>query len=461
MPAQSFLSDVLACPRCDRSPLASDGNRHRCKGCKTEYPAVGGIPWLFAEPDASLSEWRNRLHFELERLMHELRRLADGLRQTGLRPLTRRRLERQAGATEAHRKALQKLLSPLDLQGAEASWDSHLALRTRLPIDQALDTYYANVHRDWAWGEQENMASLEQLRRALDESPSAGATGDMLVLGAGASRLAYDLHMQSDARNTVALDFNPLLLLIARAVTSGERLELYEFPIAPIALDDFAVQRTLAAPQPVRDGFHYVLADVLRAPFRPGSFDTIVTPWLIDIVSEDLPVFATRINRLLKEGGRWINFGSLAFDHAERARRYSREEILAIVDEAGFAPAASHDAVIPYMCSPSSRHGRQERVFTFAAVKSRDVKPPERHKALPDWLVVGKEPVPLLPSFRTQAVSTQIYSFVMSLIDGRRSIADMAKLLEERKLMTRREAEPAIRGFLTRMYDDSRRKSEF
>jgi len=98
---------------------------------------------------------------------------------------------------------------------------------------------------------------------------------------------------------------------------------------------------------------------------------------------------------------------------------------------------------------------------SFAAVKSADVKPPARHKALPDWLVVGNEPVPLLPSFRTQAVSTRIYSFIMSLIDGRRSIADMAKVLEERQLMTRREAAPAIRGFLIRMYDDAQRKSEF
>jgi hypothetical protein len=49
----------------------------------------------------------------------------------------------------------------------------------------------------------------------------------------------------------------------------------------------------------------------------------------------------------------------------------------------------------------------------------------------------------------------------MSLIDGRRSIADMAKVLEERELMTRREAVPAIRNFLIRMYDDAQRKSEF
>jgi hypothetical protein len=81
------------------------------------------------------------------------------------------------------------------------------------------------------------------------------------------------------------------------------------------------------------------------------------------------------------------------------------------------------------MCSPASRHGRQETVFTFAAEKSSDVEAAARHKALPDWIVTGKEPVPLLH--------------------------------EQQKLMTRQEAEPALRTFLTRMYDDSERNSGF
>lgn len=109
------------------------------------------------------------------------------------------------------------------------------------------------------------------------------------------------------------------------------------------------------------------------------------------------------------------------------------------------------------MSSPASRHGRTETVFTFAAVKDSEASAPPRHKALPDWIVLGDKPVPLLPAFQTQALSTRIYAFIMSLIDGRRSIDDMASVLEQQKLMPRKEAVPAIRNFLTRMYDDSRR----
>ena len=119
------------------------------------------------------------------------------------------------------------------------------------------------------------------------------------------------------------------------------------------------------------------------------------------------------------------------------------------------------ESTIPYMCSPSSRHGRQENVVTFCATKSKDVARPSRHRALPDWIVTGKEPVPLLQSFQSQALTTQIHSYIMSLIDGKRTIGDMAKILEQQKLMTQKEAEPAIRQFLTRMYDDSQRNSGF
>ena len=114
------------------------------------------------------------------------------------------------------------------------------------------------------------------------------------------------------------------------------------------------------------------------------------------------------------------------------------------------------------MSSPASRHGRQERVFTFSSYKEREVDtPPDRHIALPDWIVTGKEPVPLSPSFRQQAMTTQIYSFIMSLIDGKRSIKDMAIILENQKLMTKDEAEAAIRSFMTKMHDDAQKQSAF
>lgn len=462
MPDDSNPSEIFACPRCDKQPLSATDGGYRCSACKVDYPLIGGMPWLFADPGSSLGEWRNRLHFSLQQISSESQRIQAELGDENTADLTRVRLLRQVEANEAHRGILRKILEPLQMQSMQASYESHLALRTRLPLDQGIQTYAANIHRDWAWGDAENSASINEIKAILALGEDAGKPlGNTLILGAGACRLAYDIHMQLGPAQTVALDFNPLLLLIASKVLRGEQVEFYEFPLAPRSLEDFAVLQTLSAPMPVSENFHCLFGDASRPPFGPASFDTVVTPWIIDIVNEDLPVQAARINRLLKPGGRWLNFGSLAFDHPDRARRYSAEETLAIVGQAGFATPQYRNAEIPYMCSPASRHGRRETVFTFAATRTADAPAPARHKALPDWLVTGKQAVPLLQSFKSQALSTQIYAFIMSLIDGKRTIGDMAGILEQQKLMTRQEAEPAIRNFLTRMYDDSQRNSGF
>ena len=458
MPADQRLQEILACPRCDKKPLAEKDGDFLCDACKVAFPHVGGIPWLFAEPQASLGEWRNRLHFALQQLARDVQECKSGLAGKAVDALTQKRLQLQMEAAEAQRIKLRNILEPVDIQSSQAGYETYLALRTRLPSDQGLNTYYANIHRDWAWGDEENIASLAQISKVRNGADSLGST---LVLGAGACRLAYDVHMQLGTSTTVAVDFNPLLMLVAKSVIEGERPELYEFPIAPKSLDDYAVLRTLSAPEVVGDNFFLVLADALRPPFAIESFDTVITPWLIDIISEDLLVFASRVNTLLKLGGRWINFGSLAFNHPQKSRCYSPEETVAIVAATGFDSPITHEEVIPYMCSPASRHGRQETTFSFSAVKTHNIDAPKRHQALPDWIVTGKEPVPLSPSFRTQAMSTQIYTFIMSLIDGKRSIRDMAKVLEQQQLMNRAEAEPAIRNFLTKMYDDSQRQSGF
>jgi len=452
------LLALLACPRCDKSPLEPNDDKLHCKACKIDFPSVGGIPWMFAEPQATLGEWRGRLQFALQQLSHEIAGLDRELDNKELTSLARRRVDRYRKCVDSHRRKLQKLLRPVDVQSLQGTVETYLALRTRLPTDQGLNTYYANVHRDWAWGDEENRASLKQVQAVLHDHSELG---NVLVLGAGAGRLAYDIHMNMECAATVAMDFNPMLMLVAKTLTQGKKLNLYEFPIAPLALEDDAVLRKLVAPEVVSENFHLVLGDALRAPFPEQSFDTIVTPWLIDIVSEDLPVFAARINRLLKKDGRWVNFGSLAFSSPKKTQCYSPEEVKAIVAESGFSDPYVSQATIPYMCSPASRHGRQERVFTFSAYKERNASKPERHKALPDWIVKGDEPVPLSPSFRQQAMTTQIYSFIMSLIDGKRSIKEMAVILESQKLMTKQEAEPAIRSFLTKMYDDSNKSAGF
>jgi SAM-dependent methyltransferase len=444
------LAAWTACPRCGKPLDAAHGLR--CAACRVDFPDIDGIPWLFAEPNAALAEWRARLHRALRETEAAIGAAQGALRDQTLSALTRERLQRVAAARSQQMGELARLLTPLGLGEQTAALETHLALRTRLPPAQGLTTYYANLHRDWCWGDAENDASQRLVSAALGEAPAEA----LAVLGAGGGRLAYDLHMAGRSATTIALDFNPLLSLAHARIARGEALPLHEFPLAPLTLADTAIARTLKAPAPVSAGYHVVLGDVLRAPFRGDAFDAIVTPWLVDVIDESLWVFGQRINRLLKPGGRWVVFGSLAFVDRDPRACLSPEEAAAAIEACGFEIVAKAESTIPYMSSPASRHGRQEHVVALSATKRKRVAAPPRHSALPNWLVRSDQPVPLLDGFRTQATTTRIYAFLMGLIDGQRSIDAMAALMAQQGLMTAAEAAPAIRGFLIRMYDEAK-----
>lgn len=450
------LGPLLACPAC-RSPLQTEQTDFACGACGRRFPCVGGLPWLFAEPAAARADWRARVHLLLGHLSREasLHRLA--LAQPNLRATTRRRVVAQAEALDAQAALLRDLLEPLGLTGRADPHEVHLALGTRLPLSQGLTNYYPNLHRDWCWGDEENALSLQEV---LAVAAPGGAPRRLLVLGAGGARLAYDLHAALPLELTVALDFNPLLATVGRRVAAGERLELYEFPIAPRRLEDQALRRELAAPSPARPGLEFVLGDALAAPFREAVFDAVLTPWFVDIVPDDLPTLMARINRLLPPGGRWLNFGSLAWADRPPERCYSVEELLELAAETGFRMGPLRETTIPYMRSPASRHSRLETTIAFAATKQAEAPapaPPSR----PDWLERTDLPVPALPAFREQSLSTRVYAFIMAMIDGRRSIRDMARLMEEQRLMTAADAEPAIQSFLARMHEDAQRRANF
>ncbi len=452
----TLWSEILACPRTGERVIATDKGLRNLGG-QVHFPQLDGVPALFAEPEATLGEWRDRLHLLLVQLEQHAQRLNTALGQDALLTLTRERLTRLHAATLAHRELLSDLLSPLGLAGRCASAQTHLALRTRLPGDQGLTSYYANIHRDWAWGDAENEGSLALLRETL----GSAKLGRTLVLGAGAGRLAWDVHQQLAPTLTVALDFNPLLVLLLARLVRGDTVALYEFPIAPRSISDHAVMRKLRTPTPTRPGFYPLLADALRPPFIPGSFDTVITPWVIDILPEAANLQLARINSLLAAEGQWLHFGSLNFNLADPAMNYSLEEALELATATGFGRPELSEAVLPYMCSPASRHGRSERVIAMRAPKISAASLPPRHTALPDWLVTGRTSVPVLPAFRDQAMATRIHLFIMELIDGKRSLRDMAVLMEQQRLMTRDEAEESIRGFLIRLFEDAQRGQRY
>lgn len=423
-----------------------------CPGCAITYPDVAGMPWLFADPGLALGQWRARIHGFLAGLDLQAQRYRSALGDAVTAAATRTRLKLLAAACSDHARRLRALLAPVMEGASAAAPEVYSALGIGLPATQGPAGYYANLHRDWCWGDAENAATC----RIVDDSLGPQPPGRTLLLGVGAGRLAYDLMWRRRPQSLVAADVNPLFLCAVRRLFAGERLELYEFPLAPRDIESHAILRTLQAPQPVPAGCHLVFADAACAPFAAGAFDTVITPWLIDVIDDDFADFAMRVNGWLRPGGRWINTGSLAFASDDPVRRLALEEVVAIVAAAGFGGVEPREETVPYLCSPASRHGRLETVVTFAVTKREAVRDPGPPRRAPDWLRRTDIPVPLLPELQGRQLELRVLAHVAALVDGRRSIRDMARVLVEQRLMTAEEAEPAVREFLARLHDEAR-----
>ncbi len=453
------LTDLLACPRC-RTNLAEKNRALNCPSCSVEYPYVGALPFLFAEPAYALGEWRSRYRHDQARSLALADELEQCLADDQLLPATRKRLTQLQSAHREQRDAMADLLKPLlTTRSTETSRETYLALRTRLPNDQGLNTYFPNVHRDWSWGDEENNAAIEIVVNALTDTSAAPKR--ILVLGAGAGRLTSDLACHFARAQIVGLDFNPMLMLLAAEMTTGQQRQFFEFPIAPVEAEDVAVERLLRADPKPAGNCHWVIGDALRPPFADGQFDLVVTPWLLDILDVGVPELAKRVNRLLAPGGTWLNFGSMSFRRPDPRECLTREELIQTVAAEGFAPTGSRDHDVPYLDSPASRHARRERVATLTWDKSGEVADPGQYRALPDWIVTGTQPVPATEALQQQAAATRIHAFIMSMIDGKRSLRDMAALMEAQKLMSADDATDAIRGMLIKMYDEANRYSGF
>jgi hypothetical protein len=348
----------LVCPRC-RQRLDSEFG---CTRCAERYPALSSARVLLSPAAAYVARFRQQL----------------GL-VTYQGVATRRELEAQAGAAGIRESTRTRLLA-LGRALAEQVEDIAAVLDPALggplqPDDKvgfprgALD-YLSYLHRDWAWGDghdEEVQRSLASVRRVT----GGRAPGRVLVLGAGACRLAYDLHVRLGAAQTAVVDVDPFLLLVAEAVIRGARVPLTETSVNALDVDRVSRRWTLAAPSGALDdtAFQFFLADGVAPPFEDSSFDTIVTPWFIDQVPPDLEGFLRRLHALLVPGGRWINHGPLIYpgNQLPIARWYSRQEIFELAEGIGFHLGPWEGESQPCLVSPLTGRGTLETVFTFEA----------------------------------------------------------------------------------------------
>jgi SAM-dependent methyltransferase/uncharacterized protein YbaR (Trm112 family) len=355
----SLLADVV-CPACRGAlAVASGGDEPVVCGCGQRYPRVGGILVLLPSAQEHVDLWRGQLGLLLERGQKTLEGLTEAGGADGLGPATRARLRGLGQAVQEQVADVAAVLGPALGGAAEPAGG----------LPRGVVEYIGYLYRDWGWpsiGYRENAVALGTLGALL----SGRKLGRTLVLGAGACGLAYELHLQRGASQTVAVDIDPYLLVIAERVVRGAQVRLTEASVK--VMDGAQVSRTwllAAASGPLGpEAFQCLFADGTRPPFADGSFDSVVTPWFIDQVPRDLPAFVHELRRLLRPGGLWLNHGPLIYPETiPFERRYAQDELFELLSQSGFALQGSSRSSERYLVSPLSGAGKVEAVLSFLA----------------------------------------------------------------------------------------------
>lgn len=446
----SVLSELVRCPQCADAKIVASlvmdtAKNFRCLSCAQRYPAVGGVPSLLPRPNAWLEHWRNQLAIIAQEADLTLETFEAERRKPALLETTRERLDSQIDLTRQVASEIDAVLLPaVGGRAAEAQ---------EIPGFRPLETLHL-LHRDWGWTESdENARALACLEKVIH-----APLGRLLVLGAGACRLAYDLHRKHAASLTIALDIDPLALLTADKILNGQIVPLTEARANANEMTRLRALRLLKAPDgPVAD-FQPLLANGLAPPFRDGVFDTVLTPWFIDLVPQDLREFLPALHRLLTPGGRWLNFGPLLYPMTRPAAlRFAREEVFELAARVGFEITNWTSELLPYSLSPLAERGRLEQCLAFSAVAGPRPAPDAFDP--PNFLVFPDVPIPDFPGRASFDHPSAALRAIVEAIDGQRSITDVATLVGERVGVKGPALKDAVRHCLLETHPRARKRA--
>ncbi|HEY8925840.1 MAG TPA: methyltransferase domain-containing protein [Polyangia bacterium] len=416
-----------------------------CRRCAATYPVFGDVPCLVDDPALWRTIWLRRLDdytTGAETRVETLRRQAEA---SHLEPRISARLQRVAAGLAHQVESVAALFEPLDESGGDPLITAAVPGRTDPGEQLAVLEGYETLFRDWSWGEREHALALELLQPLLPEGVGLAA-----IFGGGAVRLAVEIHQRLQPGRTIALDSNPLPLLAASRLLAGETLTLPEFPSEPRSEDVVVVARDLTGPSLIRPGFTLVLADPLQPPFRAGAVDLVVTPWFLDRARADLRQVAAAVNRVLRPGGLWVNIGPLRFT-GELSRAHTIEEVLDIVTAGAFEVTARAEQDLPWLHSPASGARRTELAYAFSARKTADSARIEVPDSLPPWVSNPRAPIPVTPAMIALGRTSMFTTGVLGLIDGTRSVVDVAGELGKVWGIEPARLQDELRAFLARL----------
>lgn len=425
----SQLINQFCCPKCFAVP--EEGfvfAELKCNRCATDFFTLGDVPCLFPAGIHQKTIWQHQTAMLLGNAVQGLNNIRESLARYDLSDTTRERLAEIYKANLINRDSIQSLLEKKLIAP-----EHNEQLSNMNPGD--LGEYFDLIFRDWAWDSvsspsNENHNAFLRIKSLLDnltEKPKK-----ILVLGAGAGRLSWDLHNYLNPEFTLAVDSNPLLLAAADELIKQQRpLQFGEFKLFPQA--DFPITQTQSVSPPENaasnaNNWFLLGANVWNLPLLKNNFDLILTPWFIDVNGGDVRDLIGIIHNLLTPEGSWLNTGPLLFTrHLPLQLKYSHIEIKEFIELTNMEILEERIDQAQYLISPMEARLREEQVWSFIATNVKTPKPTSASGVLAPWLVMHHLPIPQLHFPVIQ--SHPLIEAIVAMIDGEKSVNSISAIL--------------------------------
>lgn len=329
----------------------------------TSYPIFNNIPWLFKNSEFSFLEWGAKITAFIESELRTIKYLGI-LIQGEDKKLTQQRLKR---LKEAKEKNLQIFHDKLAL------FLGHQQIKLT-PSKQQIYSYFQLIFRDWSWESEENATYLEFIKDNTSLKPK-----NILVLGAGACGLSYQIAKHFWDAQVIATDHNPFLFFMANDIISGKEAQLTDYSFFPKNISSTTHQWNINAKPLKNNNHHMVLADYPHLPFDNECFDMIIAPWFFDILEINYENALYQSLKFLKPEGELFQIGPANVHSRHLYEQFSSDEQTHIYKKY-FSAVLMDQKQIKYLENPIESQTRLEEVIFLKGLGKKDVKAPYQEK---------------------------------------------------------------------------------
>lgn len=350
------------CPSC-RSALYTLGE---CDQCATRSCSLGSVPLLVKDADRYLGDTIAGL-----RAFHsdQEKRLARILELSGNPAWSWRKesFERLAAALRQHRD-----LAKQQIEILSAARDG-LGIANEPGDPSSASPYYGMQNLTYPrldWGTSaEAQLQIETTKGILGKQIGryCEADGEAVMLGAATGRYACDLAPRFSHLTAVELCYTYAFFF---DLLQRESLTLFE---ASRGISDSA--ETLIASHELRmpDGalpanLSYIIADALHLPLASDSQSTVLSIYFADVMPLDQ--LLSDVSRVLKPGGRFINFGPVHYHFDTPEWLLTPDEIRHCIRQAGFRFEEERWLELPWGSSGSDGGYTMHRVWSYVLTRT-------------------------------------------------------------------------------------------